>query len=93
MPLLLDPVLQTEKFRPLLGPEDSAPASGMEGLAVDNQVIEMLKQWLDRSKYEVIGDPTDTDYQHVPLKMVGVVRVRYKQSEPLLPRRFSAEDE
>ena len=38
-------------------------------------------------------DSNNAEYEHIPLKKVGTIRVAYKSAQPLAPRQFVFDDE
>ena len=77
------------EFTPLPHPDESPAAEGVEGREIASQLLELMHHWLDRSedRHIVAGDDP-SGYRHLPLRMVGQMRVRYGQSKPLVPRKF-----
>jgi len=77
--------------------EDTPAASGAEGAAVYEQYVQVLTHWRRHEKNVFLRDSEpaegDLDYDPLPMTNVGKLRVRFKQAQPMRPRRIDLEDD
>ena len=93
MPFLAPP--PTAEVRPLCGPDETPLAQGTEGRTVQDQILEMLRHWRDRSEYHAATESSEgdaLDYTIVPLDAAGSVAVRYKYAGELQPLPYQPDE-
>ena len=97
MPVLLPPPSHAQSASTAVvrySLEQSWPAQGDEGRAVDARIQEVFRDLRDRTSSDLrVSEEVSDSYRHVPLKSVGTIRVRYKAAVPLRPRQFDFDDE
>ncbi len=75
----------TAVIRPLGDFRHSSVAQGDVGLAVQSELTELARHWLQTESSGKAGSEND-DYQHVPLETARTIRVRYRPATALAPR-------
>jgi hypothetical protein len=95
--LLIQPQLPPTiaEVRPLWGAEFTPTAQGLEGRRLQEALIDVLRHWDSRSN-GTLSDSAEVapaEYQHVPFRTVGAIRVHYQAPERLRPRRIVLDDD
>jgi len=89
MPLFCPPAPPVE-VRPAYEFEESAYAQGEAASTIRKNFVVALGHWADRSSFEEesADEANLATTRHVPLKIVGKIKVHYRSTRSLMPRRI-----
>lgn len=92
MSLLIDlPPQQIRDMQPLCTMHESPVASSDDGKELMRLCEEVNRQWHDRISLVEFPRKNQFDFNHVPFRTAGKIKVRFLQATPMLPRRVDIE--
>jgi hypothetical protein len=53
---------------------------------------QVQREWRSRLGHEAVLPTLEPGYRHVPLNIVGTIKVRYVKTERLMPRRIIVDE-